>query len=146
MEKVQQYAAKTAAFYRERAVVCDRPFWWRRASFAAGAAPPDLTTQGLDGNSPIELSAGARIEKTATIEGGLIVARLALHHQALQRPLAYLDGVEIAPLLNRIRPGQCAKAVVQSWSEHVPSENGWKMSNGCGSVKSWCRPRPKLNP
>jgi flavin-dependent dehydrogenase len=127
MEKVQQYAAKTAAFYRERAIVCDQPFWRRRAGFAAGAAPPDLATQGLDGNSPIELSASARIEKTATIEGEIIVARLALHHQALQRPVAYLDGVEIAPLLNRIRPGQCAQAVVQSWSEHVPSESGWKM-------------------
>jgi flavin-dependent dehydrogenase len=127
MEKVQQYSAKTAAFYGERAIVCDRPFWRRRASFAADAAPPDLATQRLDGNSPIGLSPSARIEKTATIEGELIVVRPALHHQALPRPVAYLDGVEIAPLLNRIRPGQCAQAVVQSWSEQVPSENGWKM-------------------
>jgi hypothetical protein len=127
MEKVQQYAAKTAAFYRERAIVCDQPFWWRRASLAEDAASPDLATQALNGDCPVELSASARIEKTTTIEGDIIVARLALHHKALQRPVAYLDGVEIAPLLKRIRPGQCAQAVVQSWSERVPSENGWKM-------------------
>jgi flavin-dependent dehydrogenase len=127
MEKVQQYAAKTAAFYRERATVCDQPFWRRRAVLAEGATHPDLSGERLDGNCRIALSGSATIEQTPTIEGELIVARPALHHQALQRPVAYLDGVEIVPLLNRIRPGQRARAVVQSWSGQVPSENGWKM-------------------
>jgi flavin-dependent dehydrogenase len=127
MEKVRQYAARTAAFYRERAAVCDQPFWRRRAGLVEDATPPDLSREQLDGNCRIALSGSATIEQTPTIEGELIVARPALHHQALQRPVAYLDGVEIVPLLNRIRPGQRARAVVQSWSGQVPSENGWKM-------------------
>jgi flavin-dependent dehydrogenase len=36
-EKVQQHARKTALFYRERAAVCDQPFWRQRAVFAGDA-------------------------------------------------------------------------------------------------------------
>jgi flavin-dependent dehydrogenase len=126
-EKVQQFAAKTAAFYQERAIVCDQPFWRRRAVPTGGSTTPAFATERLDGDCPIRLSDIARIATTPTIEGEIIASRMALHHSTLPRPVAYFDGVEIVPLLSRIRPGQCAHAVVRSWSEHVSFEHGWEM-------------------
>src|SRR5260370_772779 len=83
------------------------------------ATRPGFANEMLDGNCPIRLSDIAKLAATPTIEGEIIVSRLALHHKALPRPVAYLDGVEIVPLLHRIRPGQCAHAVVQSWSKQM---------------------------
>jgi len=125
-EKIQQFAAKTAAFYQERAVVCDQPFW-RRRGVSTNATTSGFANEQLDGNCPIRLSDIAKLAATPTIEGEIIVSRLALHHEALPRPVAYLDGVEIVPLLHRIRPGQCAHTVVQSWSEQMSLEHSWEM-------------------
>jgi len=126
-ERIRQYSAKTAAFYQERAIVCDQPFWRERAISTGDTTSPVVATERLDRNCPIQLSDTAKIEKTPTLEGEIIASRPALHHRTLNRPVAYFDGVEIVPLLNRVRPGQQARAVVESWSERVSSEHGWKI-------------------
>lgn len=126
-EKVRQYAAKTAEFYRERAAVCDRPFWRERAVFTGDLQPPLLESEKLDRIRPVGLSNLVKVAKTPTIRGDIIVSSPALHHESLDRPVAFLGGVEIVPLLGQIGCGQTAEAIVRNWSEHLPVELGWKI-------------------
>jgi flavin-dependent dehydrogenase len=126
-EKVLQHAAKTAAFYGERAAVCDRPFWRQRAAVAGKSTPPAWQNEPLDGADRIRLSRGTTIEQTPVVQGDLIVAAAALRHESLDRPVAFVGEVEIVPLLRRIESGQTARAAVQAWSERMPTELGWKI-------------------
>jgi hypothetical protein len=126
-EKVRQYAGRTAEFYRERAAVCDRPFWRQRAVFAGAMAPPALTSEKADRTCSVGLSRSARIEKTSTIRDDRIVSTPALHHETLDRPVAFLGGVELASLLDHVRPGLTVQAIVRNWSEHVSPELGWEI-------------------
>jgi flavin-dependent dehydrogenase len=126
-EKVRQHAAKTAAFYGERAAVCDRPFWRRRAAFAGERTTPAWQDEPLDGADRIRLSHRTTIEQTPVVQGDVIVAAAALRHESLERPVAFVGEVEIVPLLRRIEPGQSARAAVQTWSDRMPADLGWKI-------------------
>jgi flavin-dependent dehydrogenase len=126
-EKVRQYAAKTAASYRERAAVCDQPFWRERAVFPGETRAPDLERERLDSNCRVELSRMVKIEGTPIIQGDIVVSAAALHHCALDRPVAFLDDVDIVPLLSRVRPGQTIEAIVQGWSEQLTADLSWRI-------------------
>jgi flavin-dependent dehydrogenase len=126
-EKVRQHAAKTAAFYGERAAVCDTQFWRQRAAFPDESTAPSWQDEPLDGADRIRLSPRTTIEQTAVVEADAIVAAAALRHESLERPVAFVGEIEIVPLLRRIEPGQTARATVQTWSEQMPAELGWKI-------------------
>jgi hypothetical protein len=61
------------------------------------------------------------------IQGDTIVSTLAVRHEILDRPVAFLGEVYVAPLLRQIRPGQTAGAVVQTWSKRLSIELSWKI-------------------
>jgi flavin-dependent dehydrogenase len=126
-EKVRQHAAKTAAFYGERAAVCDTQFWRQRAAFPDVRTAPSWQDEPLDGADRIRLSPRTTIEQTPVVQGDVIVAAAALRHESLERPVAFVGEVEIVPLLQRIERGQTAQATVQTWSERMPAELGWKI-------------------
>jgi hypothetical protein len=138
-ERIRQYAAETAGFYRERAAMCERPFWRQRAAFAEPKKEPDFATEALDPACRLRLSRSAKVESMPVIQGDLIASAPALRHQSLDRPVAFLGGVELAPLLRQIRPGQTAGAIVEAWSERLSSELSW-------DVLSWLWRRRILVP
>jgi flavin-dependent dehydrogenase len=127
IETVRRYAGRTAAFYGERAAVCDRPFWRERALFAQIEETLAVEAESLDHDCLVALSDTATIEKTPVMDGDIIVPAFALRAGTLERPLAFLDGIEIVPLLRQVEFGRPARAIVQSWSERVPVQLGWKI-------------------
>jgi 2-polyprenyl-6-methoxyphenol hydroxylase-like FAD-dependent oxidoreductase len=126
-EKIRQYAAKTAASYQERAAVCDRPFWRRRAVFQGEMSAPDLEREPPDCNCQVQLSRQVKIEGTPTIQGDIVVSAPALHHSTLDRPVAFLDDVNIIPLLSQVGAGQTIEAIVQGWSEQLTVDLSWRI-------------------
>lgn len=134
-EKTRQHAAKAAGFYQERAAVCDRAFWRQRTVFPADTKPLVFEREKLDSSRRIQLSNHAKIEKTSIIQGDVIVPAVALHHGALDRPVAFLGGVEIVPLLRRVQSGQTAQAIVRTWSERLPVELSWEIMHWLWSRK-----------
>ena len=66
----------------------------------------------------------ARIESTPVIQGDAVVSKLAVNHETLGRPVAFVGGVDIVPLLNQIRYGQTAEAIVTTWTRELSIENG----------------------
>lgn len=126
-EKVQQHARKTALFYRERAAVCDQPFWRQRAVFAGNSKEVLFEEKDLEAACRIQLSKTTTIERVPVIQGDTIVSTLAVRHELLDRPVAFLGEVYVVPLLRQIRPGQTVETVVQTWSERLPVELSWKI-------------------
>jgi flavin-dependent dehydrogenase len=127
IEKVSQHATKAAAFYRERAAVCDQPFWRQRAGFIDAAATPVFETRKLESTSKIRISNLASIESRPTIQGDRIASTPVLRHEALDRPVAFLDEVELVPLLRQIRSGQTSDSIVQAWSGRLSVDLSWRV-------------------
>jgi flavin-dependent dehydrogenase len=134
-ERVRQHAAKAADFYRERAAVSDQPFWQHRASSLAAAQSLPLEGTELDCTCQLRVSKMATVEQTPVIRGDSIVPSFALCHETLARPVAFLEGVEIVPLLRQIEAGQTPPAIVQAWSDRLPIELGWKIMQWLWSRK-----------
>jgi flavin-dependent dehydrogenase len=126
-ERVRRHAAKAATFYRERATVCDRLFWQQRAAFVGGIETKVLNTERLEPACRIRLSSVAKVESVPAIRQELIALLPALHHPALDRPVAFLHGAELVPFLRQIRPGQTAGCIAEKWSRRLSVELSWKI-------------------
>jgi flavin-dependent dehydrogenase len=124
-EKVRQHAAKTAGFYREQGAVCDSTFWRLRSVTSLQPKQPQLERDELDPTCEIRLSDTATIKATPIVRGNLIVSAPALHHDALERPVAFIDQVEICPLLRHVRSGRTPQAIVHDWCRDISADSSW---------------------
>jgi flavin-dependent dehydrogenase len=126
---VDRHAAWAEGFYAAARQYADRPFWRRRAAAArhssagpetaasaAAAAPPESGAC----DRALRLSAAAALVVTPCVTGDLIATRRALVHPGLDRPVAFLDGVEIAPLLNAIPAAATLNDLTALWSRELP--------------------------
>lgn len=90
-------------------------FWRRRRSARRPSRRPPVAAVPL---AHLRLSPAARILPTPCIVGDRVEMRPALHHPNLRRPVAYLGGVELAPLLTSLRPASLAPrkvAALTTW-------------------------------
>ncbi len=131
-----RHTGKTAGLYRERWSVCPRPFWEQRAAVldrqasdteaygqSSSQAAASMERPALDVTWTIGLSPRARIWSTPAMNDDVIRLVPAVHHDVWERPVAFVDGVCVTPLLALIRSGQRATAIVDSWSTHLPRES-----------------------
>jgi hypothetical protein len=123
------HAAKAAEFYSERAVISGQPSWRQRAAAAARdiAPAPEPETRQLEPACRVELSKLSRIEPMPVMQGDVIVTAPALRHAALDRPVAFLNEVDLVPPLRRIHSGETAGAIVHAWSDRMSPDLGWNM-------------------
>ncbi|ABW29990.1 flavin-dependent monooxygenase QhpG [Acaryochloris marina] len=121
-EKRNEYITKTASFYQQVAAVRNKLFWHQRATFPEGQLAPILKTKSFDGNCKIQLSDHAYMNSTPIIEGNRIISKHALYHDMLSRPIAFVGGVEIVPLLRKVSPGTTIQDILQVWSKNLPVE------------------------
>jgi flavin-dependent dehydrogenase len=129
-EKVQQHRGKTALFYRERAAVCDQPFWRLRGEAKAERKMPPFEEGRLEAACRIRFSNAVTIQSTPIIRDNIIVPALGVRHECLERPLAFLGEVLLVPLLCQIQSGQTPEAIVRMWSgqqPELPVELGWRI-------------------
>lgn len=134
-EKIQQYTAKTAGFYAERASVSKNRFWTDRGAPEHDARPPEFEQRPFLDHYRIKLSDAAEIKSIPVIKGDLIVSTPALHHNLLDRPSAFLGGIEIVPLLLTIQSGQTIGTVIEDWSGHMPPQMSPQIMNWLWSRK-----------
>jgi hypothetical protein len=52
--------------------------------------------------APVRVSPDAALISTACLVGDIIESRLAVSHPGLDGPVAFVEGVELAPLLERV--------------------------------------------
>jgi flavin-dependent dehydrogenase len=113
------------------------PFWTARASDRQEAAqpPPEAVDVGAMTVVAFELSPDAALVETPCLDGEFVSAAPALCHPRLARPVAYLGGWKLAPLLRSLPPGCTPIQIARSWSDALPLESGlaiagWLVSHG----------------
>lgn len=84
---------------------------------------------------PVRLSSQLAFAELPCIDGDFIAMKTALRHPALDAPLAYLAGYELAPMLTNAVEGATALEIAQSWSDRIPLRQGlaitaWLVNNG----------------
>jgi hypothetical protein len=102
------------------------PFW--RVRSAGGAVRPETSRQAISARlasgAQMQLSADAQLVEVPLLGSDFVAMGEALRHPALDGPIAYLGGWELAPLLRQVRPGMTPMQVVRHWSPRVPLESG----------------------
>lgn len=114
------HARLAADAYRTALPVTDSEFWRRRA---APASAPLTARARLPIAPTVTVSPLAHIVPAPVLVGDEILPGRSVRHPNLERPVAFLVGHQLAPLLEAVsRQGQplsCAD-VVALWSTHVP--------------------------
>jgi flavin-dependent dehydrogenase len=132
---------ETAAYHRRLAMqhyseqhsVSRQSFWRKRSLDALGAndddAPPSLPNSpfnkgDLSRDSRFMLSLDARLEETPCVTGDLIRDVVAVAHPSLERPVAFVKDIEVAPLLRVMARGGTVVEILRRWSPFVSPQGG----------------------
>lgn len=104
----------------------------RHAGWAAAyhaKRPPAEERRGLlDPRCRVRLSRSAALVETPCISGDFIETRRALEHPRLERAVAYLDDVEIAPLIDVIPEEATLDGLAAAWSARMPSHQAFAIA------------------
>jgi len=115
--------------YRNMLRRFDSEFWRMRGADAPSSRHPAVTT-ALQAEQRIKLAAGAAIRPAAVAAGDFIEERPALHHHAMDRPVAFVAGVVLAPLLQNLAGERTAAALLQEWGRTHPPDT-------CRTIANW---------
>lgn len=133
---VRHHRRLAARSYADCAAYAQAPFWRRRAlatEDAHSAAPraPAPAPARLDELLPgrTRLAPEAALVATACVVGDRVERRRALTHPALERPVAYLGGNELAPLLDRLDGRRSLERVVEDWGRSVPPATAYQVAD-----------------
>jgi flavin-dependent dehydrogenase len=94
------------------------PFWSTRAG--ASSSPPEMWTGPvLSPEIRLRLSGEARVMSLPIINGDMICRRTALSHPGLDQPVAWLDDIELGPLLAILGAERSAAEIISEWSRRM---------------------------
>lgn len=125
-------------------------FWDQRASGAPERSPIDPRAQPPREEAPAVQRTDPPLDRVARApdlrvittqvytEAGLTTTK-ALDHPRLNRPVAYLGGVQVALLVEEIVDGDTVQDLLEKWSRHVPA----RVSR---SILDWLRARGLVLP
>lgn len=104
------------------------PFWQKRAAGAVSSSPPAQSSTSLSrqhiSQAIVNVSPQLEFVDLPCIEGEFVTIKTALRHPSLDRPVAFLGGWEMAPLLKEVDRSLSAVQVARSWSNRIPLEAG----------------------
>jgi flavin-dependent dehydrogenase len=131
-----RHRAWAAAHYAAAATRRASPFWTRRARRGPAPATPARTRDlPLAADAPLALSRETAFVDLPCVAGEFVEPKTAVDHPALEEPVAYLGGWELAPLLQRLPAGATARDLARAWASFVPESagvaiTGWLTSSG----------------
>ena len=131
------YHSRLAAqHYAQQSALVAEQFWQTRAAGAGEPPPLDQPTSfnalldaGLTGSSRIKLSEQLRIKQLPCISGNVIRALPTLTHPALERPVAFVTGVELAALLGAFADDDTVSGILRSWAPLIAPQRGLQIIN-----------------
>ena len=75
----------------------------------------------------VRLSAQAKVVTEPLLKGDTIISGKAVVHPNLSRPLAFLDGISVAPLLEPLRNPLEAHEVRRMWLHAAPEDQAKRL-------------------
>lgn len=136
-ETSERHRRWAAGHCRTVAIQNKSSFWDDRSAGAAPASPAPM--RALDASAiaamPVEPSQQLDFVRTPRLEGEFVRFGWALSHPALESPVAYLGGWELAPLVRRAPLGSTPLQIAEAWSNQVPVKSGlaivaWLFNHG----------------
>lgn len=124
----ERHHAWAAGHYATLAARHPAPFWTDRAGDAAPGhadTPPRATPSD---DTPLRLTAAARLEERPCLGDQFVEVRRALEHPGLEGPVAFVGGQGIAELLDAARPGMTHAELAGAWSGTVAPEAGLRIA------------------
>jgi flavin-dependent dehydrogenase len=120
-ESAERHGAFARDMYAERAE--QGRFWRERADHGAprdGSALPQLVSEPIPLDRALRLSPDAALVDVPTLEGHHITRHRAVTHPSLDRPVAFVGGVAIAPLCAGLKRACSPSAIAEAWSAELP--------------------------
>ncbi|WP_407150960.1 NAD(P)/FAD-dependent oxidoreductase [Bradyrhizobium sp. ORS 86] len=126
-DTVERHRAAAARHYAAVAGMTSARFWHERAAVVqASAAPMPLRVPPMFAGRA-RLSRDVRIADVPIIECDRVTLRKGLHHPALARPFAYLDGIAVETLLERMAQSDSLEALGHQLARDTSRERGQRM-------------------
>jgi flavin-dependent dehydrogenase len=131
----QRHCHWAGEYYSAAAATRNSEFWRQRASRSLPAeSAPSLNARAF-ADEPLALSSELKFVELPCMEGEFVTVKLALHHPSLDRPVTYVGGYEMAPLVGRLRKGMKPMEIALLWSDRVPigtgiALTGWLIGKG----------------
>jgi len=138
-EIVSAHSSWAAEFYRRVERFQDRSFWRARSQVSnvhrSLPAKMDTISKSIHVSirSRVQLSRNAQLVKEPCIAGNEICERTALLHPSLDRPVAFVGGIELGPLLAKLPEKTSIGSLLQLWSaeislDHAKQVTQWLLS------------------
>jgi hypothetical protein len=118
---MDQHRSWALGYYGQHRLHAAEPYWRRRSSDPV-EAPPEPPSGDLKPllHRQVGLASDAALKPTPCAIGDHIELRPALCHPSLHRPVAYLEDVELAPLIECLRRGWTLEGVIEAWACRMP--------------------------
>ncbi len=140
---VDRHAATAAALYAEHRPYAPAAFWRARS---AGAQPAPARRASATAiaellGERVSLAPGADLRETPCLVGDRIELRRALAHPGLDRPVAFLGGDELAPLLDELPAAPSLAGAIDRWDRALAPGRanaiaGWLHARGLLTARS----------
>lgn len=126
---VQRHATTAAGLYAEHRPHAHEAFWRSRSAAVRPPARTATTLMTRPATAPaladllaarVRLPAGAALRDTPCVVGDRIERRRALTHPVLDRPVAFLGGDELAPLLDELPAAPSLADAIERWRRALP--------------------------
>ena len=122
-------------YYGVAAATRESEFWRRRSSVDKPAEALPTLNAGDFADEPLALSPDLRLVESPCIDRDFVTLKMALQHPALERPVTYVGGTEMPPLVRRLRAGMKPMEIALLWSDQVSINTGlaltgWLISKG----------------
>lgn len=148
VEAIARHARWTRNWYAQAWPAAQHAFWQTRAAAyawpgddeatdreeaPAGAYAPTDVDAAL--RAPVRLADTTRLVELPCVVDDVVELKPALDHPALARPLAWLGGVELAPLVATIAEAANLGQLIERWSQRMPRRDaariaGWLLQKG----------------
>jgi flavin-dependent dehydrogenase len=129
-EAVARHSRIVAQFYSEASLPSSGRFWEERSILLPQTGSGNSKTNlAVPCGLRLRLSDEARFVVTPRIAGNIITNARALVHPQLERPVVYLNNVEVSPLLETISQGETIAGILGAWSPHVSPREGFEIAN-----------------
>jgi hypothetical protein len=122
-----QQADRNATRYYKGSRYQTGQFWIDRGGMLESAPPLMEPHYKTILPSHVRLSDVVQIVQIPVLSGNIIKKAPALSHPRLKQPIAYLNGIALAPLATDLVDGLAMDQLLTRWTERMPSQIAWNI-------------------
>lgn len=128
-ERVRTHATLAAEYYARQQIVSPEPFWQDRAQPLPGfeTQSPTLMQSPVSPETALRLSPEAQLVLSGVQTATLIEPTLVLTHANLPRPVASIDGIALAPLLEHLGTSTTGSQLLAAWGNRIGPQSAMRL-------------------